>query len=404
MERKLIITDVNDKLMSLLYENDKMVQADVIGSINEATSFLGNIYVARVENVVKNINAAFVEIQKGVKCYYSLTANEKHIFLNRKNNDKVNIGDLILVQVEKDVVKTKMAVAGCNINIGGRYVAVTSDGKLSISKKITDDGKKEKLFNLFSPLITDNLGFVLRTAAYEADEESVMDEALKLKELLENIYRFAKHRTAFSCMYSSENQYYRLITEIGIDSLSKIITDKQEVFDDLTGYVCKEYPDKVSLINYYNDRLLPLKKLYSIETVIDNALKKRVWLKSGGYLIIEPTEALVVVDVNTGKADMKKNREETFLKVNVEAAREIAYQIRLRNYSGIIIIDFIGMESKENKNILLTELETALSNDRIKTNIVDITKLGLVELTRKKVKRPLHEQLKCSKEVYENEE
>lgn len=394
MERKLVITKINENIISSIYEDGKMVTANVsLDSKNNGN--VGDIYVARVENVVKNINAAFVEISKGEKCYYSLSENTAPIFLNRKCNDKVNNGDLILVQIERDAVKTKMAVATSNINIGGRYVAVNLEGKISVSSKIEDEEKRECLKNSLKSLVTENIGFVIRTAAAVADIENVVVEATRLKDLLENILAYAKHRVAFTCMYKKENEYPGLLGDISLESLNEIVTDDKEINDCLVSYLTKEnnvFKDKV---RFYEDKLLSLNKLYRVETSLKDALKKRVWLKSGGYLVIEPTEALIVIDVNTGKYDGKKgSREETFLKVNLEAAKEIAFQLRLRNYSGIIIIDFIDMADRENNNLLMETLKECLKKDSVKTSVVGITKLGLVEMTRKKVTKPLYEQLK----------
>ena len=161
--------------------------------------------------------------------------------------------------------------------------------------------------------------------------------------------------------------------------------------DEVKDYLQKEQPEDIEKLRLYYDKLLPLHKLYSIEKRLEDALKEYVWMKSGSYLVIQPTEALTVIDVNTGKNISKKKDDETYLKINLEAAREAAKQIRLRNLSGIIIVDFINMNKKEYTEQLLSEFESLLKRDPIATTLVDMTKLQLVEVTRKKVRKPLHE-------------
>ena len=179
--------------------------------------------------------------------------------------------------------------------------------------------------------------------------------------------------------------------------MQEIITDDAELFQELTEYLTDFQPDDLEKLKFYNDNLLPLKKLYSLETSLEHALSRKVWLKSGGYLVVDPTEALVVIDVNTGKYSGKKNLRDTIRKTNMEAAAEIVKLLRLRNLSGIIIIDFIDMELEEDRKELLSFLTQQAAKDPIKTTVVDITKLNLVEMTRKKVRRPLHEQAAFTK-------
>lgn len=402
MGNRLVITNVYDRKISALFEDDRLTEVNVAtdeasGSATNGAplpkSVLGNIYVGRVENVVKNINAAFIEISKGEKCYYSLTENEHPIFLNRKNNDKVNVGDLILVQVVRDTIKTKMAVASSDINIAGHFVVATLSGNVCVSAKITDRARREHLTSLLKDRLEPQTGMVIRTCAMEADDENIVNEALELQALLLRILEVCRYRPAFTCLYNHGKN--SILSNVNIDSLEKIVTDDTDSYGDCLSYITKICPNNLSKLTLYEDKLLPLSKLYSLESRLEAALKKRVWLKSGGYLVIEPTEALTVIDVNTGKFDGKKaDREATFFKVNMEAAKEIAYQLRLRNYSGIILVDFIDMESKENNQELMKHFGELLALDKVKTTLVDMTRLGLCEITRKRVKRPLHEEFR----------
>ena len=182
----------------------------------------------------------------------------------------------------------------------------------------------------------------------------------------------------------------------------EILTDDRELFEQMTEYFQENQPEDTAKLRFYEDRLLPMEKLYSLDCHLKEALGERVWLKSGGYLVIQPTEALTVIDVNTGKFDGNKNQQDTFLKINLEAAREIAREIRLRNLSGIIVVDFINMDAAENRKLLMEEFASWLKRDPIKTTLVDMTALELVEVTRKKLRKPLLDQFLATRNPAEN--
>ena len=182
-----------------------------------------------------------------------------------------------------------------------------------------------------------------------------------------------------------------------MEGMEEIIVGDSELYAKIQSYFASEIPEKQNLLRLYDDASFPLGSLYSTQTAIEKALREKVWLKNGGYLVIQPTEALTVIDVNSGKNTGKSKNEEGIMKINLEAAREAAKQIRLRNLSGIIIIDFINLESDENAARLMREFRALLAKDPIQTTLVDITPLNLVEVTRKKVHRPLYEQIKNSR-------
>ena len=359
----------------------------------EGASKLGNLYIAKVSKVVKNIDAAFLEIGEKQICYYSLKDNPNPFYTNEKKGEKLCAGDELLVQLTKEGMKTKDPVVSSELNFTGRYVVlVHGKASVGISAKIPEN-EKERLRKLITPLIGEDYGFIVRTNAQDASEEAVLAEAEVLLDEYKTILRQAKHRTVFSCLKSNPPMYCKKLKDISFSEDTKLLTDDAEIFWEMQDYLEEELPELSESLSFYKDALLPLYKLYSLETVLSDALSQRVWLKSGGYLIIQPTEALTVIDVNSGKFDGKKKKEETFLKINLEAAAEIARQLRLRNLSGMILVDFINQEQKENQEKLLRVFREELKKDSIKTTLVDITQLGLVELTRKKVQRPLYEQL-----------
>lgn len=399
--RKFVVTDINDNSFIFVFEDDKLT--GIHASAKENESLLGNIYIGRVQNIVNNINAAFVEISKDLVCFYSLVENKKHIFLNRKNTEKLCVGDLILVQVSKEALKTKQPSVTSNISFSGDFAAVSFDGgnQVAVSNKIKDAEKKENLRNLalaskadvcsleeLLGIVPADYSIIVRTAAENADENVIKAEFDSLNKLALDIRNKAVCRPAFTCLYNKDNSIIADIKNLKPGNEDQIVTDVEEYFDKLNS---EEVLEKNS-IKMYNDKLLPLKKLYSLETHIEDALKKRVWLKSGAYLVIEPTEALTVIDVNTGKYDgNKKDRQQTFLNINLEAAKEIVRQLSIRNISGIIVIDFINMTNISDKEKLVKYVEELISKDPVPTFFIDITGLDLIEITRKKIKKPLYE-------------
>lgn len=388
MKNKLIITDYNNKTLYAYIEDTMLTELSFEGS----SSILGNIYVARVQNIVKNLNAAFVEIEKGILCYYSI--DQKHIFLNNKNNDKLVIGDLILVQIEKDAIKTKNAVATANISISGKYIVLDMSGNIGVSNKIQNTNSINILKGLATNLIADTrYGIILRTVCENTNEDYITAEIKSFVDILSNILTKASHLCYGQLVYA-KNTDIKHIEEYGSLAIDEIIVDSPTTYNSLKEYYNEYDIETSNKIILYIDSMLSLNALYNLNKQIEDALKKNVWLKSGGYLVIEPTEAMVVIDVNTGKSTAKKNREENFYKVNVEAAIEIAKQLRLRNLSGIILIDFINMRSNYHKNKLISILSSELKKDKIQTFYIDTTKLDLVEVTRKKTRGTIFQQLK----------
>ena len=313
---QIVITKVQDKTILVSVHNDKLY--DVLVENEENTSGnVGDIFVGKVQNVVDNIHAAFVEFEK----------------------------------------------------------------------KITEEEKKKELYKILEDFCEDPYGVILRTSAKAASEEEIRKECTGLLKQMHELMDYSEYKTRFSCLYREASFYLKYIRSLELSNFERIVTDLQSVYEELYPI----YGDKVEL---YSDDSYSLDKLLGISTKLEKACEKKVWLKSGGNLVIEPTEALTVIDVNTGKAiDGKRAKETTFYKINCEAAIEAARQIRLRNLSGIILIDFIDMKEQEHVEELMQLLRMKLSEDKVKTVLVDITKLGLVEITRMKKNPPLREAL-----------
>lgn len=415
MKQTVLWSKYEDRKFLGILEENQLVELSFLQE--EEESILGNIYIGKVKNIVKNINAAFVEIGNDVLCFLSLKENETPFYTRPKKGDKLVEGDEILVQVSQMDVKTKHPMCTSKISISGKYVAFTYHKTgIGVSNKIPKDEKTAELRKIAEKYLEDHHSIVLRTNSYYATLEEVEQELAKLKAEFEAVLTKARTRSLYSLIRKEDSQVIKTIKDLKENNEVELITDLKEVYDEISIFLkedsvpekcsflkedlgqehflfLKEHPEQEKFkLQFYQDENLSLLSLYSLQSKISNALKKRVWMKSGAYLVIEQTEAMVVIDVNTGKALNKKKREEHFLNVNLEAAVEIAKQIRLRNLSGIIIVYFIDLEKEEDTKKLLKVFDEELQKDRIKTTLVDITKLHLVEVTRKKTKKSLLEQ------------
>ena len=402
LSHKLIITKVpyvsryaaDDQTKTVSFLMNHKDCLEISCDIEEERSLIGNIYVGKVKNIVKNIDAAFIEIKKGVLCFLPLSEAEGAIFTNHKDNEKLVVGDELLVQVLKDGVKTKAPVVSTNLNFTGRYFVLTTKRKdeLGISNKLGEEDRK-RLQAYASEKTDGSFGMIIRTNAKNASVEELDAEYEYLKEVHDKVVNFGVHKTVFSLLMQDEAPYIKQLRNIRQDELEEIITDDKEIYEQAHEFLETHQPGDLDKLRFYEDKSYSLWNLYGLETLLDDATRVRVWLKSGGYLVIEPTEALTVIDVNTGKYEGGKNADTTFAKINQEAAIEIAKQLRLRNISGIIIIDFIDMKSEADKLDVLSTLNKELKRDPVKATLVDMTKLNLAEVTRKKVKKSLREQL-----------
>ncbi len=380
MSKKYIITAINNIICGFLINDGN---AEVIRAY-EPESILGNIYVGRVSNIVQNINSAFIDIQKGLSCYMSL---------EDYSGKKLKIGDLLPVQLSKEAIKTKAPSVTTRLSLDGEYVVVMVDGKIGVSSKIKSEARREELKSIINSSMAKfesmkktndlNFGIIVRTKAESASEEDIESETIRLLCKLDDIVHKSAYLTAYSCIFEKCPMIVKDIISYKSENI-EIITDLQEVLK-----VCKK--NNFSDMSLYSDENVTLDTLYGLKNLINKSLNKRVYLKSGAYIVIDHTEAMTVIDVNSGKAIKGTSKEEKVYAINLEAAKEIINQLILRDISGIIIIDFISMSKEINNNQLLKELKTFAEADKTQTTVVDITRLGLIEITRKRVRKPLHE-------------
>lgn len=391
-DARLIITNWKGKRLSLLMQDGKLckVQAEDPDAIR-----VGDIYIGKVKNIVKNIHAAFVDIGDGTLCFLPLDKIREPILTNRVYDGRVLAGDEIVLQIVREAMKTKEAAGDTNLSFTGKYAVVTTGKKqIGFSGKLTAE-KRNSLEKFIKERFKNfPFGLIVRTNAGSLEDFFLLEqEILTLKEQAEKLLEYAATRTCFSRLRAEEPIWLTALRDTYREEYRKIVTDDASVYAKLKEYVRSEFPENVPELEYYEDPSLSLSKLYGLEGRLNEAFTKNVWLNSGAYLVIEPTEAMTVIDVNTGKFMGKKAVEDTFFQINKEACKEIARQLILRNLSGIIVVDFINMKSEKHCSELMGYLQALLKQDSVQTNVVDMTALGLVEITRKKVSKSLAEQL-----------
>ncbi|MDO4297541.1 MAG: ribonuclease E/G [Lachnospiraceae bacterium] len=394
-ESKYLFIRRDEKILSFLMQGQKAIEIHCDDS--SADSLLGNIYIGKIKNIAKNIGAAFVEIAPGQVCYLPLEDMKAPVYTKKGSSRQPQAGDELLVQVSRDAIKTKAPAVTTKLTLHGKYVLLTvGDARRSVSSKLGSK-KREQLLELLERIPESKnaeypeYGWLLRTNAGDAEETLLAKDICRLRNQFEALMQQARYRTCFSCLIRTPSVYLTRLSNLYQSDAEQILTDDEGLYREISEYLTLNQPEDLPRLSLYRNELLPVHKLYSLEHQLAQALQEKVWLNSGGYLVIQPTEALTVIDVNTGKYEGGKKKEAAFLKINQEAAVEIARQIRLRNLSGIIIVDFINMESEESITTLLSVLRERLQRDPIPTVLVDMTKLSLVEITRKKVEKPLSE-------------
>lgn len=389
---KLVITPYKEGIICILYDaNQKPVEIHFSGK--EHASIAGNIYIGRVKDVVKSIKGAFLDLGNGIKGYYPLDEKAVPFYTKKGSSANIQQGDELLVQVKKDAVKTKDPAVTSEISISSVYfVGFLNQPGIHYSGKISPADKK-RLSDLFADSDLSGFGLIVRTNAAQVSETILLQDLDRLIRRLKDLKEKAPFRPGATCIYQTPSEYLNVIKNTRQENLHEIITDDPSIYSEISLFLAENDPSLSDKLRFYQDRLLPLYKLYCVESAVEEAFQVKVWLKSGGYLVIQETEALTVVDVNSGKFTSRKSQEESFLKINLEAAHETARQLRLRNISGIIIVDFINMKTEQSRDVLMQEFQNTLHMDPVKATVVDITPLGLVEVTRQRTKGTITEQM-----------
>lgn len=376
----------------LLNERRELVQLQVFEP--EEKILLGHIYVGYVEKIVPNIHAAFVRIANKQKCYLPLEDAKAPIY-TKKLSKKPDLceGDELLVQVTRDAVKTKDPVVSTRLTLHGRYSFLTTENtRLGVSKKIPEeqaDALRALVETFCTGHETKGYGMVLRTNANTASAEELQDDIQNVIHQYDIVMTTGNSGRPGDLVYRDIPGYLARLKSEFLADVDQVLTDCDDLYQEIDGYLPRlSESGKLCL---YQDDSVSLATLYHMRGSMDELLGNHVWLASGANIIIESLETLTIIDVNSGKNQSKK--PETLFDINVEAAKEIARQLRLRNISGMIIIDFINLKSEEQQKALIRVIQDELKKDSVPAKFIDITKLGLVELTRKKVYKSLREIL-----------
>ncbi|MCM1100477.1 MAG: ribonuclease E/G [Clostridium sp.] len=405
---KLVFTKYNGRDAAFWLSDNRLRAARFFPGEN---SRLGAVYIAKVKNVVKNLDACFVEIGNREEdvCFLSKKDSAYPFVLNRNSPDgRLREGDELPVQIIRGAQKNKQPSVTTLFSISNEYFALSVgsvhtgfSAKLSPEQKksLRRILKKNDLLTPTSPVESVPTGLVVRTRAAEflTDEEHAEERVLTaLNSLLSRwreLFETIPHRTCFSRVAKPPSPVEDVLEHlVSPREYEEIITDNADIYELLQNMECIPADKRIRFHDPGEAGFDPV-RLYGLESKMKTALERRVWLKSGAYLIIDVTEALTVIDVNSGKCEAKKDPEENYLRINREAAEEIALQLRLRNLSGIIIADFINMKSPAAQTELLRYLTALTAADRQQTTVVDMTALGLVEITRKKAHKSLREQM-----------
>jgi ribonuclease G len=303
--------------------------------------------------------------------------------------DLLQEGQEILVQVSKEPISTKGARVTTYISIPGRYlVMMPGVNHIGVSRRIENGEERKRLREIVSRLRKPNTGYIIRTASQGRSEEDFVADTEFLSRLWDNVQKKKERASAPALLHNELDLVFRVIRDVFTRDVDKMVIDSPDEYQRVREFVDSYIPQLGRRVKPY-DGDDPVFDHYGVEIEISRALGRKVWLKSGGYIIVDQTEALAAIDVNTGRYVGKRTLEDTILKTNLEAVREIAYQLRLRNMGGIIILDFIDMEREDNRRKVYSALQEALANDKAKTTISHISPIGLIEMTRKRIRESL---------------
>ena len=385
---------------------------------------IGDIYIGLVQKVAKNLNAAFVEIVPGINGYLPFDEIITPIYTSKGPSPDIQAGDSLVVQITRDAFGSKDLSLSTKITLHGRHIVLILGGVgLGVSKKIPEIKRQGLKDRILSSEEFEHLqqrigpcGLVVRTSAgalltednkdpneaggaaerRESDidfiEEEILDDIADLEAQMRDLKLKAPYRSVHANLKKQPPRWLSRVLRLNAQEDVEVVSDDISLYRQMVQAVEENKRENLSL-RLYRDEMVSMEKVYSLERELERALNKKVNLRGGGDLVIESTEALHIIDVNSGRFQNGKQKEEALLSVNLEAAREAARQIRLRNLSGIIVIDFINLKKQKNSLRILDELRKAVLRDPVKTQVVDMTKLGLVEMTRQKIEVPLADAL-----------
>jgi ribonuclease G len=424
--KKKVLINVEDKDIRVAILEDGQLAQLFVESI-ENKSIVGNIYKGRVDSIVPGLQAVFVDIglernaflhfadvhdgytlpYKGApqRSGHSRRDGERkkeendaeqgepeELRTHKTKSVELKTGNEILVQAIKEPMGTKGARISSYISLPGRFLVLlpfSSSNGGGVSRRIEDGAERKRLRSILRSLNADDGGFIIRTAGLEQDEEEIVGDVHKLEKLWARIRHSAAHKSAPSLIHDDHDILGRIVRDELTGDVQELVIDSKDQARELRNIVANMMPDLKDKVRVVDPLLENVFDMYEVEKNYDKALRRKVWTKSGGYIIIDETEALVAIDVNSGKFVGKGDQEETILLVNLEAADTIAQQLRLRDVGGIIVIDFIDMRSRDNQRKVVSHFKELLKHDRAKTTVAPLTEYGLLQMTRKRVRQSL---------------
>ncbi|TAN43985.1 MAG: Rne/Rng family ribonuclease [Nitrospirae bacterium] len=413
MSAELVINVTREESRVALLENGQVVELYI--ERKRDASLVGNIYKGRVLKILPGMQSAFVDIglEKAAFLYVADIMPEMDEFYSAflgDSSDRMDIdidmpfnqgprpssideiiqeGQELIVQVSKDPIGSKGARVTSYVTLPGIYIVLMPNVEhVGISRRIEDEEVRTQLKVIADEIKPKGFGLIMRTASEDATREEIKNDLDFLLLLWENIHKKNEKVSAPTILYNDLDLVFRSVRDFMGHTVERLVIDSSEEYERVKDFVKTYFPRLVDKVELYEDRE-PIFDSFALELDISRALGRRVWLKSGGYIVIDQTEAMTVIDVNTGKFVGKENLEDTILKTNLEAVKEIAYQIRLRNLGGIIIVDFIDMEKQNNREKVFNAFVEVMKKDRAKNTIYNISELGLIQMTRKRVRESL---------------
>lgn len=393
VERVMVVRETGDRTQIGVLEDNVLVEHYV--NKEQATSYVGNVYLGKVQNVLPSMEAAFVDIGKGRNAVlYAGEVNFEALGMAhgpRRIESALKSGQPVLVQVTKDPIGHKGARLTSQVSLPGRYLVYVPEGSMTgISRKLPDT-ERARLKTILKKIVPEDAGVIVRTAAEGASEDELARDVERLQAQWEDIQKKAKTGNAPALLYGEPDMTVRVVRDIFNEDFTKVIVSGDTAWETIHGYVSHVAPDLTDRLSKWHSDV-DVFATYRIDEQLLKALDRKVWLPSGGSLVIDKTEAMIVVDVNTGKfTGQGGNLEETVTRNNLEAAEEIVRQLRLRDLGGIVVIDFIDMVLESNRDLVMRRLLECLGRDRTKHQVAEVTSLGLVQMTRKRVGQGLLE-------------
>ncbi|HZA78182.1 MAG TPA: Rne/Rng family ribonuclease, partial [Acidimicrobiales bacterium] len=390
-DKVMVVTEHGDRDQIAVLEGPDLVQHYVTRA--GTRSMVGNVYLGRVQNVLPGMEAAFVDIAtpKNAVLYRGDVQYDAEDIVEKGSNPRIEqilkAKQTIICQVTKNPIGAKGARLTQEVSLPGRFVVlIPNSSTYGISKRLPDEERK-RLRTILDRVKPAQHGVIVRTAAESVTTDEIEDDVRRLLSQWDQIEALAKRSKAPTLLYREPDMAVRVIREEFSQEYRSVLIDDRELYTAVREYVASISPELADRVQYYDTETepLPMFERHHVHEQLHRALDRKVWLPSGGSLIIERTEALTVIDVNTGKNVGRSSLEETVFKNNLEAGVEIARQLRLRDIGGIIVVDFIDMERKDNRDEVVRVFRDALSRDKTRTQVFDISELGLCEMTRKRI-------------------